>query len=206
MKNTFIILIIGLINISCTLVYGQFQDENKKVNSQMKSTIQLLFKRSIETGNENYSEDQINSNWIGNPPATISEIKRAEERLQIELPEDYIELLLITNGFLTSNSAVEPSFVKLDQIDYYRNYKDNVIDVWKESEELQPVVKELEKAIIIAGLEDETKFLLIPPGKSNENWKYWKFANWIPGEHEFGNLNDYLKWVIDSLEEEIKNK
>lgn len=56
---------------------------------------------------------------------------------------------------------------------------------------------------MIAGLEDEQQFLIIPPNSKNGNWKYWKFANWIPGEEEYENLKDYLENVIEFLDDQI---
>lgn len=173
----------------------------------MKEILALLFKKSIDLGDEEYSDHQRETNWIGNPPATSEDIKSTEERLQIDLPPDYKEMLMIANGFPTSINTVEPSFQKVSEIDYYRNYKWNYIDSWRTHKELQEVVSNLEKSIIIAGFNEEQQFLLIPPMTENETWKYWKFAHWIPGEEEYSDLQKYFKGVIEFLDDIIeKNK
>tara|TARA_B100000745_G_C20007454_1_gene342145 strand:+ start:18 stop:542 length:525 start_codon:yes stop_codon:yes gene_type:complete len=170
----------------------------------MKETLEILFDKSIELGDENYSEEQIKTKWIGNLPVSATEIENAEKRLEIKLPQDYIEMVSIANGFPTCSNSVEPSFQKVDEIDFYRNFQWNVIDTWKEKGELNEVVSDLERAIVIAGLEDEQQFLIIPPTNGRNKWKYWKFAMWIPGEEEYQDLKNYLEGVIEFLTEQIQ--
>lgn len=169
----------------------------------MKRTLEILFEKSVVLGDEEYTDTQIQSKWIGNPPATIEEIDNTEKRLGLKLPQDYIAMVSIANGFPTSSNSVEPSFLKLEEVDFYKNYQWNVIDTWKEMGELNDVVCELEKAIIIAGLEEEQQFLLIPPSDGKNEWKYWKFAMWIPGEEEYKNLKSYFERVIEFLNGQI---
>jgi len=170
----------------------------------MKKTLAILFEKSIELGDETYSHDQLKSKWIGNPPATIEEILETENRLGIELPKDYKEMLMISNGFPTSTNSVEPTFQQVNKIDYYRNYEWNCIEHWTNIEDLNEIGEELERSIMIAGIEDEQQFLIIPPHTRNENWKYWKFANWIPGEEQYDDLKQYLERVIEFLDERIE--
>ena len=172
----------------------------------MKKTLEILFEKSVAFGDEEYSDIQIQTKWIGNPPATNKEIENTEKRLGLKLPQDYINMLSIANGFPTSSNSVEPSFQKIEDVDFYKNYQWNVIDTWKEMGELDDVVCELEKAIIIAGLEEEQQFLLIPPSDGQQEWKYWKFAMWIPGEEEFKDLKAYFEKVIEFLNEQILKK
>lgn len=169
----------------------------------MKKILELLFDKSILLGDEKYTDAQIKSRWIGNAPATIEEIENTEKRLGLKLPQDYVEFIKIANGFPTSTNAVEPSFQKVSDIDFYKNFQLNVIDTWNEMGELDYVVSKLERAIIVAGLEEEQQFLLIPPIDSQSEWKYWKFANWIPGEQEFKDLKTYFESVIEFLNEQI---
>ncbi|RKD92868.1 SMI1/KNR4 family protein [Mangrovibacterium diazotrophicum] len=170
----------------------------------MKETLEILFDKSIEFCDENYTEEQIKTKWIGNLPASGTEIENAEKRLGIKLPQDYIEMVSTANGFPPCSNSVEPSFQKVDEIDFYRNFQWNVIDTWKEMEELNDVVSDLERAIMIAGLEDEQQFLIVPPTNGQNKWKYWKFAMWIPGEEEYQDLKSYLEGVIEFLNEQIQ--
>ncbi|MGD1846026.1 MAG: SMI1/KNR4 family protein [Salibacteraceae bacterium] len=169
----------------------------------MKEILTLLFKKSIEFGDETYTEEQLKMQWIGNPPASTSQIESAEKRLGVSLPKDYIDMVSIANGFPTSSSSVEPSFHKVEEIDFYRNIPWNVIDTWKQMGELDDVVAELEKAIIVAGLEEEQQFLIIPPEHTRDPWKYWKFAMWIPGEEPYNNLKEYFSAVIEVINDEL---
>lgn len=167
---------------------------------EMEKILTDLFQKSLTTSDNNYfTPEQIKNNWIGNPPATKKEIEETELRLGIELPTDYKEFLLIANGYPTYNDAVEPSFEKVSQIDYLKNFDAEMIEIWSQKE-LEDIGKELSKSIIIAGKAEEQWFLLIPPTDKNDKWKYWKFASWIPGEEEYKNLTDYFLDVINAIE------
>ena len=170
----------------------------------MKNLLSLLFEKSIELGDSVYSDEQIEKKWIGNPETTLVEINKVELKLNVNFPDDYKNLLLISNGFLTATDSVEPSFVPIQKVDYLKNVFPDLVKIWTESEPNGTFEKELERSIIIAGIDDAQQFLLIPPFKKEGNWKYWKFANWIPGKHEYENLEDYLKNVIQSIDKKIK--
>lgn len=166
----------------------------------MENLIKKLFEKSIKLGDVEYSEKEINSIWIGNPPASKEMINKVEKKLKVSFPEDYKALLLITNGFKTCNDAVEPSFLKIEAVDYFKNIDPFAVKCYKDT------LIELSESILIGGKNEEQQFLIIPPKNEKENWRYWKFANWIPGEQEFKNLKDYLNNVIIFLEKTIKEE
>ena len=97
-------------------------------------------------------------------------MENAENRLGIKLPQDYIEMVNISNAFPTCSNSVEPSFQKVEGIDFYRNFQGNVIDTWKEMGKMDTIVSGLERVIRIAGYSDEQQFLIIPPTNKNEKW------------------------------------
>jgi cell wall assembly regulator SMI1 len=159
-----------------------------------------LFKKSLtQVGNNYFTPQQVQENWIGNPAATTSEVQETELRLGIQLPEDYKEFLSIANGYPTHNDAVEPSFLEVGQIQYLKTYDHEIVEIWKGTgnDETGAI---LEQSIIIAGMNEEQYFLLIPPNNTTTVWRYWKFASWIPGEIEYKNLTDYFLDVISSID------
>lgn len=162
----------------------------------MKELIKVLFKESISKGEYEYSLDEIESNWIGANPAQIKDIEEKEKELKVKFPDDYKELLQITNGFKTSNDTIEPSFLEINEVDYLKNIVPFLIECYEDT------LPELEDSILIAGKVEEQKFLLIPPSNKIKEWRYWKFANWIPGEEEFDGINAYLEYVINFLTKE----
>lgn len=153
---------------------------------------------AIKAGDTDYSSEQIESNWLGTHPARIDEIEFAEEKLGIKLPKDYIDFLLITNGFTATNNCTEPRFEIVENIEYLAKIDDFIIEVWNQNG-LEDIGKELARSILIGGIEEEQYFLLIPPESINDQWKYWKFASWIPGEYPFQNLQDYFSHVLDIM-------
>ena len=166
----------------------------------MRKILTDLFQKSLSTKDNNYfTSEQIKNNWIGNLPATEKEIEETELRLGIQLPADYKEFLKIANGYPTYNDAVEPSFEKINQIQYLKDFYPDVIDIWRDTGN-EEISKELSKSIIVAGKQEEQWFLLIPPTDKNNNWKYWKFASWIPGKIEYKNLTEYFLDTKNGIE------
>lgn len=166
----------------------------------MKKILTDLFQKSLTTKDNNYfTTEQIKNNWIGNLPATQNEIEETESRLGIKLPADYKEFLKIANGYPTYNDAVEPSFEKISEIQYLRDFDPETIQIWIETGN-DEIGKELNKSIIVAGKQEEQWFLLIPPINENAKWKYWKFASWIPGEIKYKNLTEYFLDTINGIE------
>lgn len=187
----------------CLLSCGVSKDLTKQASNQtseMRKILTDLFEKSLSTKDNNYfSSEQIKNNWIGNLPANQKEIEETESRLGITLPADYKEFLKIANGYPTYNDAVEPSFEKISEIQYLRDFDPETIQIWIETGN-DEIGKELNKSIIVAGKGEEQWFLLIPPIDENDKWKYWKFASWIPGEIEYNNLTEYFLDAKNEIE------
>lgn len=152
-----------------------------------------ISEKAIKYENLDFSSEEIKNNWLGNVPATEIQITQTESRLGIKLPSDYIDFLNITNGFSAPNN-IEPSFESIDNVDFLKNIDPFTIEAYG--------LPELENSILIAGIEEEQYFLLIPPKTEDEEWKYWKFANWYPGEHPYKNLKDYFEDVLRFITKE----
>lgn len=161
-----------------------------------KNLLNTISEKAIKYEDFNFTSEQIENNWLGTIAANEKQINDAENKLGIKLPEDYIEFIRITNGFSAPND-IEPSFENIENIDFLKNIDDFVIEAYS-------YLPELENAILIAGISEEQYFLLLPPKSKNEEWKYWKFANWYPGEHPYENLKEYfedvLRFIIDQHE------
>ena len=157
----------------------------------MKEILIAISLLCIKNGEQNQflTKYQIHNQWIGFGPATPESIKETEKKLKIILPEDYKKFIQITNGFYAPNS-VEPTFMKIEEIDYLKSIdKGGIIKAYN--------MPELENSILVAGKDEEQHFLLIPPKDKNSKWRYWKFANWIPGEEEYENLELYFRDVLE---------
>ncbi|WPU93415.1 SMI1/KNR4 family protein [Mucilaginibacter sabulilitoris] len=159
----------------------------------MEFLLKQISQLAIKLGDVTFTDEQIKSDWLGNAPASATEIKLAEDRLGVELPQDYKDFLLVTNGFSAPND-IEPTFEHVSNIDFLKNIDSDLINIWSEVE-LVEIGKELAKSIVIAGINEEQYFLLIPPDSAGEKWKYWKFASWHPGEHPYRNLESYFRSV-----------
>jgi len=168
----------------------------------MKSLLKKISEKAIELADLEFTQDQIKNKWLVNEPTSEVDLKLTEKRLGVKLPNDYKEFLRITNGFTAPND-VEPSFERFDKIDYLKNLNNHLIEVWN-TEGIADIGKQLGCSIVIGGINEEQIFLLIPPNSSSENWKYWKFSSWQPGEVEFKNLQHHLNEVLDFINDCIE--
>jgi len=159
-------------------------------STNMKDLLQRISRKAILLEELTFTPHQIKSDWLGNIPSTNTQILELEERLGLPLPQDYKTFLSITNGF-SAPCDIEPSFVNIANIDYLKNIDKNIVEAYNSVE--------LERSILVAGINEEQYFLLIPPVSSSGNWDYWKFANWIPGEESFENLYSYFSTVLEFL-------
>lgn len=165
----------------------------------LKDILKKISELAIKSGDTKYSNEQIESDWLGNPPAKIDGIESAEKKLGIKFPQDYVDFLLITNGFSATNNHIEPRFEVVENVDYLVNIDQFIIGIWGQNG-LEHIGKELARSIVIGGIEEEQYFLIIPPMSINDHWKYWEFASWIPGEIPFEDLLDYFTRVLKNME------
>ncbi|MCC8409008.1 SMI1/KNR4 family protein [Mucilaginibacter sp. UR6-1] len=166
----------------------------------MKDLLKEISKLAIQSQAFGLTNEHKQSGWLGNSPATMEGILKAERRLGVELPNDYKEFLLLTNGFFTPCDSTEPIFEAINNIDHLKNIDAYLLEIWNEGV-LIDVGKQLNRAIVVAGMEDEQYFLLIPPDYSVNKWQYWKFANWIPGEERYESLKKYFTSVLNFMKD-----
>lgn len=153
----------------------------------MKKVLEQISINAIKFEDFNFTTAQKQAGWLGYKPASEHEIDNAEQRLGIKFPQDYKDFLFITNGFSAPND-IEPSFERVENVVYLKSIDIDIIEAYD--------LEELKESIVIGGLNEEQYFLLIPPSTSLEKWKYWKFANWHPGEQEFSSMENYFKDVL----------
>ncbi|PWS28050.1 SMI1/KNR4 family protein [Pedobacter yonginense] len=165
----------------------------------MKKILKKISEIAIRQGEFTFTDEQIESKWLGNAPATSEDIKQLEERLQIALPKDYKDFLLITNGFSTPNENIEPSFEATGNVGFLKDIDPQLIEIWINNDELLEVAIKLSRSIVVGGINQEQYFLLVPPLLEHEKWEYWKFASWIPGEDPYEGMENYFINALDFL-------
>lgn len=165
------------------------------MSEQLKNVLNKISELAIKYKTAHFTPEQKSNRWLGRTPATAEMIGAAEKRIGLALPEDYKAFLSITNGFEAPNQ-VESDFESLDDIGYLKDIDPELLN-------LPDIPAELKNAILVSGKNDEQYFLLIPPDHAEGKWKYWKFANWHPGEIEFENLEAYFRDVLEFIQEEI---
>ncbi len=170
----------------------------------MDSLLKQISEKAIELADLEFTQEQTVNKWLGTKPASESEIKLTEKRLGIEFPSDFKKFLSITNGFSAPND-IEPTFEPTNKIDYLKNIDSFIIEAYS-IDGIENIGKELEKSILVGGINEEQYFLLIPSDLTAGKWKYWKFANWHPGEEEHENLESYFKNVLEFINEQLETE
>lgn len=158
-----------------------------------KELLDSISRSAIDIGDYDFSTAVTDQQWLGNKAISHEEISLRQKQLNTEFPADYVTFLRITNGF-ASPCSTEPSFMHLDEVDYLRNIDAELIEIWKETGNVE-TAELLHRSICIGGKDEEQLFLLIPPSSQSEIWLYWKFATWIPGEEAYDSLQHYFQHV-----------
>ncbi|SFR76960.1 SMI1/KNR4 family protein [Maribacter stanieri] len=168
----------------------------------MNSLLKQISEKAIDLADFEFTQEQIENKWLGAKPTAETEIKLIEKRLGIEFPNDFKQFLSITNGFSAPNE-IELTFEPINKIDFLKNIDSHIIEAYS-IEGIENIGMQLEKSIVVGGINEEQYFLLIPTNSSSDKWKYWKFANWFPGEEEHKNLEAYFNGVLGFMNEETK--
>ncbi|UZR99539.1 SMI1/KNR4 family protein [Chondrinema litorale] len=172
----------------------------------MKELLTEIFKNAVLFDyNDEITDVQRQIAWIGNEPADEKTIAEVEQKLDVQFPTEYKELLKVANGFPTWCDAADPSFMKVEEIGYLRDIDPQIVEKWsgKGNEDIGAT---LSKSILVGGYQEEQYFLLIPPAEQGAKWKYWKFASWIPGEIEFDSLTFYLENMLEFMQESLEEE
>lgn len=183
-----------------------FSQNQMDTTTDMKQILKDISVKAIELGDYNFdfTNEQMNSTWIGYGPVMKDEIEKTEKRLGISLPQDYVNFIRISNGFHAA-SSVEPSFCSVNKIDYLKNIDSELFEIWIETGNAE-IGNKMKTAIKVGGFDEEQYFFLIPPSKENPNWEYWIFAAWAPGETIYNSMIEYFKSVLETTKMFIEHK
>jgi hypothetical protein len=134
-----------------TLVYGSLSWKELLENISLKAVQQ----QTLE-----FSEEVIQSQWLGKEHATFADIEETQNRLGVTFPQDYVDFLLISNGF-DSFSNIGITIVSIDKVDLLINVGEDLVDIWTNAkEDRDDNFNDLfTKSIIIGGLENRTKII-----------------------------------------------
>lgn len=166
----------------------------------MKVLLENISKVAIQNDEEIDTTIPFEGDWLGFDAASVDGIKSLEKKLDIKLPADYVSFLKTTNGF-RKFCSIDSGFESVDKIDYLINTKEQIASLWFDLEhDLPYTVSGLKSSILIGGFGSaEQQFLLIPPSKEYDNWRYWLFSNWGNGEIEYNSLQEYFEESLDQI-------
>lgn len=180
-----------------SLVYG---------NLSWKKLIKKLSMLSVKNFAEDFSNEVQKNKWLGFEKATTTEIKAAEKRLDITLPEDYKTFLKTTNGLLNF-PILNPTLVPVEKIDYLKNVEPQELfimydDFPVEGGDPESFNDYVSRAILISNYPEEQMIWLIPPKEKYGDWQTWFFAYWVPGEIRYPSFRHFMEKQIQTIEQD----
>jgi len=175
---------------------------------------------SILLGLEDWKSDltpeALSTGWCGLPPATESEILRAEERLGITLPPSYRSFLSISNGWRPFSDFIEQLLpvmeiqrfqsANLEDLELIQKYfpesdvsDDEYLDYQTHIEALRP--RYYPECLLVGRGWDGGggEIVLLNPHivSADGEWEAIFFANWVPGNRRYRSFFDLIKAAID---------
>jgi len=167
-------------------------------NLSWQQLLKKISEIAIEQTTFDFSQQAIETKWLGQPPTTVTDIEVAEKRLGLQLPQDYKDFLKTSNGF-NPFSLVNVTLSSVDKADMLVNVDEDLVSAWTGGMFEESFNNKFRKSIIIGGHEEEQMLLLIPP-ESGE-WECWFFANWVPGERRYPGFRYYMEELLQRLED-----
>jgi hypothetical protein len=167
---------------------------------------QLLKKISVIAVDQetfDFTDEAIAAKWLGRPPATPTEVEKAEKTLGVHFPQDYKEFLSVSNGF-SSISSSDLTISSVHNADLLVNVESELVKIYSDLfiEIDSDFCKKLNSSIIIGGQEDEQKLLLVP--LPNNDWECWFFATWAaPAETVYPAFRFYIEELLQKLEDDF---
>jgi hypothetical protein len=157
--------------------------------------------------------------WPGLPGASEEQIKKAEQRLGVQLPPSYRSFLQATNGWNQGTRSV-PILRPIESVQPFRK----VHRQWIEAYELGDAVdlpeleyfdyancdpvqfdrKHLKQTLCVSEVGDDAVILLNPMVVwPDGEWETWFFANWLPGAKRFRSFADWFKHAHAESSEDV---
>jgi hypothetical protein len=178
-----------------------------------------LLRRVKESSEFEIPPDVLESNWLGFPGATESQLRSAEARLGTMLPPSYRDFLKTTNGWRQIQDwlpATAGHFLSVEEIDWFPVKHRAWIDGWTQGAQSQggPFdipdeqyfvygseqdachmrAEYLETALAISDRGDGAIYLLNPKVVTPEGeWEAWCFANWYPGAERHPSFRQMIE-------------
>lgn len=167
-------------------------------------------------------EDVVRSGWLGFPPASNQDIRRAEVRLGTRLPVSYRQFLQVTNGWWSTGSRAGPLW-PVQEISWFRVLNQAAIDDWLTASRLArgPKVAEnaehfvygegqrsetfreeyLSTALQVSEMVESCVYLLNPQVATPDGeWEAWYLDPGLPGAIRYRSFWDLMQGQYDLFE------
>jgi hypothetical protein len=187
-------------------ILQQLTDDFFKMNSS--ATISAMIEDGV------IDSTAIERQWLGNDPASESQIVCNESRLRVTLPNSYCEFFRTSNGFRFLSPFLD-NLLPIEQVHWARNkeeawwldlIEEDIVEVSDElylNYENQSSVKNnrveyFRKSLKVSDWYDGMCIFLNPEIQHEGEWEVLEYATWYPGWYRYRSFQDYLVKVHES--------
>jgi hypothetical protein len=160
---------------------------------------------------ESLPENVRTRKWLGNPPASETQIRDAEQRLDVRLPPSYVNFLRVANGFHRPSTLI-PRLLSASEIEWFRSRHSEIIDIWISADgnpadgtddqylqygstprQSMMRLKYLKDALQISGPDTNPVVLLNPQIQFDDGeWEAWLFGAVMAGAQRYKSFTALL--------------
>jgi hypothetical protein len=154
--------------------------------------------------------------WLGRPGATMDQLQKLENRLQVTLPPSYKSFLQFSNGWYWVSVGRLYRIWSVEEVDWFSVRNQDWIDAWEEDPNLGPISDELLNELLeepkymrnsleVSELGD-SEILLLNVKKCGEDGECdaGSLANWYPGISDYGSFWNLMQHEYKVTLETIK--
>jgi hypothetical protein len=157
-----------------------------------------------------YTQEVLESGWLGYEGATVEQIAQAEARLGIKLPPSYREFLKVTNGWRIMIRFI-PRMWSTEEVEWLSKTDRELAEGWLSyvpaSDEEYFVYGKEQKEFSLKGeyfltaldisdkeLAGTARYLLNPKVVfENGEWEAWFYAHWLPGARRYRSFWEMMQ-------------
>jgi HEAT repeat protein len=137
-------------------------------------------------------EQNVKTQWLGEPGASDLEIKKLDRRLGRGLPPSYRSFLAESNGFEQWSPFLRRLY-RAGEVDWFRVRNSSWADAYRDT------YPKLGSCLQVSEAGDSAVVLLNPGVIAPDGeWQTYFFANWIPGAKTYGSFREFMEDELNS--------
>ncbi len=140
----------------------------------IKEQLKSLSKNAIALNPDAFTAKEKKAQWIGRRRATKAEIKAAETRLGVKLPQDVVDFYKTTNGTSEILSHMFSEFMPIDSVNWLKNLIPETLENYAGMGETY--TNDLKNSIVLAGVNHVPRWIRNIIWRCSASFQLYKIA------------------------------